>query len=390
MEESKTILEGIHYETGKVIRMGILNGRIFTLADIGEQYWPGGENRERLPVIAPGLVDLQVNGYRGVDFNDPGLTAEQLGKVSEALLETGVTKYCPTLITGPRKKITGLLKTFAGAMGEKGLTAQMIGGIHLEGPFISREEGPRGAHPKRFCLLPDLELVRRWQDDAGGRIRIITLAPELPGSIELISGCVEMGMAVAIGHTAAGSEEIRRAVDAGAILSTHLGNGCHLVLPRHPNCLWDQLAEDRLYATMIADGFHLPDAVLRVFMRSKGERAILVSDSMPYAGMEPGVYESPAAGRVRLTREGRLHREGNPGLLAGSAGTLLEGVQRITRMEGLARGWNMGSVYPSRLLDHTAGHWLHVGAHADLVLLENTPATLKIRKVYKGGKALGT
>jgi N-acetylglucosamine-6-phosphate deacetylase len=390
LEDSKTILEGIHYETGKVIRMGILSGRIFTLADIGEQYWPGGENRERLPVIAPGLVDLQVNGYMGVDFNDPGLTAEQIGTVSEALLATGVTRYFPTLITGPRRKISGLLKTFAGAMGEEGLTARMIGGIHLEGPFISGEDGPRGAHAKRFCLLPDLELVKRWQDDAGGRIRIITLAPELPGSEGLIRGCAELGMVVAIGHTAAGSQEIRRAVDAGATLSTHLGNGCHMVLPRHPNCLWDQLAEDRLYATMIADGFHLPDEVLRVFIRSKGERAILVSDSMPYAGLQPGLYESPAAGRIRLTREGRLHREGNPELLAGSAGTLLEGVQRITGMEGLARGWNMGSVYPSRLLDHTSGHWLHVGAHADLVLLEKAPGPLKVRQVYKGGKARST
>ena len=138
-----------------------------------------------------------------------------------------MTRYYPTLITASRRKISALLKTFARAVDGSRLAASMIGGIHLEGPFISSEDGPRGAHPRRSCILPDTELVKRWQELSGGRIRIITLAPELPGSMELIRECVRSGMVAAIGHTAAQGEEIGRAADAGATLSTHLGNGCH-------------------------------------------------------------------------------------------------------------------------------------------------------------------
>ena len=361
------------------------NGIIYSLADMDEIYWPGEQSREKLPVIAPGLVDLQLNGFRGVDFNDKELAVERIETVSQNLLGLGVTKYFPTLITGPPAKTSLIIKTITGAFDQKIIASQMIGGIHLEGPFISRENGPRGAHPVDFCLDPSIAMVKRWQEEAEGHIRIITLAPELPGCEGLIKACVKLGMVVAIGHTSANSEEIKMAVDAGATLATHLGNGCHGMLPRHPNVIWDQLSEDRLHASMIADGFHLPDSVLKVFIRSKKERAILVSDGMPYTGMEPGIYNSPAAGNIRLTAEGKLHMEGSPGLLAGSASTILEGVQKISGMEGLPFAWDMGSIHPSRLMNHAANHGLCVGAPADLVLLDQDMEELKIIKVYKGG-----
>jgi N-acetylglucosamine-6-phosphate deacetylase len=261
----------------------------------------------------------------------------------------------------------------------------MIGGIHLEGPFISRETGPRGAHPREYCIDPSMDMVKRWQEEAGGRIRIITLAPELPGSIALIRDCVKMGMVVAIGHTAASRDEIMRAVDTGATLSTHLGNGSHAMLPRHSNYIWDQLAEDRLFASMIADGFHLPDSVLKVFIRSKGERAILVSDGMPYSGLEPGVYHSPADGKIRLTEEGRLHLEDHPETLAGSASTLLDGIKKISKLERFPFAWDMASVHPSRLLNHSSKYGLQVGSPADLVFLDPDSEDLSINKVYKNG-----
>ena len=385
MENQNIILEGIHYATRKVIRIGMRNGIIYSMADIDEIYWPGEHSRDKLSVIAPGLVDLQLNGYKGIDFNDEELAAEGIETVSQNLLRLGITKYFPTLITGSPEKISSGLKTITEVIDQKIVASQMIGGIHLEGPFISRVDGPRGAHPEDYCLEPSIVKVKRWQEEAEGRIRIITLAPELPGSEGLIKACVQMGMVVAIGHTACSREDIQRAADAGATLSTHLGNGCHNMLPRHPTLLWDQLAEDRLYASMIADGFHLPDSVLKVFIRSKGERAILISDGMPYTGMEPGLYDSSTAGSIRLTEEGKLHLESHPETLAGSASTLMDGVAKISGMEGFPFAWEMGSVNPSRLLNPISNYGLYVGSPADLVLLDQDLTELKIDRVFKSG-----
>ena len=385
MDQHNIIIEGIHYSSRKVIRIGIRNGFIYSLADIDEIYWSGEGSRDKLPVIAPGLIDLQLNGFKGVDFNNADLTPEQVESVSLALLKLGVTRFYPTLITGSRKRTSSLLRTIAGVIKDKSLASHVIGGIHLEGPFISGEDGPRGAHPKRYCLDPDISLLHQWQQEAEGHIRIITLAPELPGSDAFIKECVQMGIIVAIGHTAANKHDIETAVENGATLSTHLGNATHQLLPRHPNYIWDQLAEDKLYASMIADGFHLPDSVLKVFIRSKMNKSILVSDGMPYTGLEPGLYNSTAAGRIRLTEDGKLHREGNTELLVGSASTLLAGVQKICSMEGLAFAWDMGSVHPSALMNNASNQGLQVGAPADLVLLESDLDELKITRVFKGG-----
>ncbi len=388
MDHHSIIIEGIHYSSRKVIRIGIRNGFIYSLADIDEIYWSGEGSRDKLPVIAPGLTDLQLNGFMGVDFNDAALTPEQIESVSTGLLEHGVTKYYPTVITGSRKRTSSVLRSISGVIKAKGLSSQMIGGIHMEGPFISGEDGPRGAHPKRYCLDPDISLLHQWQQEAEGHIRIITMAPELPGSASFIKESVQMGITVAIGHTASSRSDIETAVENGASLSTHLGNATHQTLPRHPNYIWDQLAEDRLYASMIADGFHLPDSVLKVFIRSKREKSILVSDGMSYTGLKPGLYNSPAAGRIRLTEDGKLHREGNTGLLTGSASTLLAGVQKICSMEGLAFAWDMGSLHPSALMNSSSSQGLQVGAPADFVLLEPDLEELKITRVFKGGVEL--
>jgi N-acetylglucosamine-6-phosphate deacetylase len=373
-------LRGIHYQSGLPIRVTIGQGSIVAVEETG-----GGKTDE-WPVIAPGLFDIQVNGFMGVDFNDDGLTAGQVESACLALLERGVTGFFPTIITGPVERTTRLLGVFAQALRAPGLAEQMIRGIHLEGPFICREDGPRGAHPRAYCLDPDPELLKRWQGASGGLVRIVTLAPELPGSESLIRTCRAAGMVVGIGHTSAGSEKIRMAADAGATLSTHLGNGAHNMLPRHPNYIWDQLAEERLFASMIADGFHLPDAVLKVFIRMKQEQAILISDSMMYSGMAPGRYTSPATGDVRLTPEGKLHMEGEPGTLAGSASMLLDGVRKISGLEGFSFAWNMASIHPSTLLNEPAKGGIAPGAPADLVLLKKRGTEIAITSVVKAGK----
>jgi N-acetylglucosamine-6-phosphate deacetylase len=378
------MIEGIHYSSGNRVRIEISDGVISSMEEtVKDHVWGVGEGKE-LPVVAPGLIDLQINGFKGVDFNDPDLRPEQIEKASEELLLTGVTTYYPTLITGSPEKISSLLATFAKALGQDGLASRMIGGIHLEGPFISKEDGPRGAHTRGLCLNPDVELLKRWQEQSHEKIRIVTLAPELSDSVPFIESCVSMGIVVGLGHTAANTDQIKSAVDAGATLSTHLGNGCHSILPRHPNYIWDQLAQENLYASMIADGFHLPDSVLSVFIKSKGEKTLLISDGMSYTGLKPGLYDSSATGRVCLTPEGKLFQEGKPGTLAGSASTLLNGVRKISSMVGFSKAWEMGSVGPARLMNLDASIGLSVGAPAKLVLLEPDLSHLAIRSVnYK-------
>jgi len=384
--EGEIILTGIHYSSGETVRLHLEDGIIRSVEGTGES---GGD---RLPIVAPGLVDLQVNGYRGIDFNGPELTAEQVETACRELLLSGVTTFWPTVITGPPERVSRNLRVLAGAVDSGGLATSMIGGIHLEGPFISPEDGPRGAHPREYCRLPDLSLVERWQEESGGRVGLITLAPELEGSPDLIRACRERGILVAIGHTGAGSGVIEMAAGAGATLSTHLGNGCHAVLPRHSNYIWDQLAEDRLQTTMIADGFHLPDSVLRVFLRAKGERAMLVSDCMPYAGLEPGKYDSPAAGNLVLTPEGKLHLEGQEEKLAGSASGLLDGVLHMAGLTDFATAWDMASVRPARFMRparfirNPAPGGLEQGAPADLLLLDRVGDRGRIRSVFKGGR----
>src|SRR5207248_2337185 len=147
--------------------------------------------------------------------------------------------------------------------------AHAVAGIHLEGPYISAEDGPRGAHARRHVRPPDWDEFRRLQDASGGRVRLLTLAPEHDGAVHFIERLTAAGVVVALGHTAASGERIRDAVRAGARLSTHLGNGSHAVLPRHPNYLWEQLADDGLWASVICDGHHLPPSVVRCVVRVK-------------------------------------------------------------------------------------------------------------------------
>jgi N-acetylglucosamine-6-phosphate deacetylase len=198
--------------------------------------------------------------------------------------------------------------------------------------------------------------------------------------------CRELGIHVDIGHTAADTSTIRRAVGAGARLSTHLGNGCHGVLPRHPNYIWDQLAEEGLWTSMIGDGFHLPDAVLKVFHKVKQQHAILVSDAMAYAGMPPGEYTSPAIGKVVLTPEGKLHMHGNPKTLAGSASSLLQVVRHMSTITGFPEAWAMASDHPAQWMEPGGISGLQAGARADLVLLEQDRIPSVIREVWLAGQ----
>ncbi len=241
--------------------------------------------------VGPAFWDIQLNGRWGHSFSSPELTVEQVVAIVRAQGSLGTARLCPTLITAAPWQMLHGVRTIAEACDADPETARKVLGIHLEGPFLSHEEGYRGAHPADALLDPDMELLDELQDASGGRIVLLTLAPERPGAVELIARACRSGVVIALGHTAADGPTLRAAVAAGAKLSTHLGNGIAAQLPRHPNPIWHQAAEDALLASLIADGHHLDCATLRVLARAKGpERVILISDASPLAGLPPGTY----------------------------------------------------------------------------------------------------
>jgi N-acetylglucosamine-6-phosphate deacetylase len=317
--------------------------------------------------IAPGFIDLQVNGYGGDDVNADGVSAEAIVSLTKKMVQTGVTTFLPTVITSSEAKICAALGAIRSARTQSPLAYEVIPYVHMEGPHISAVDGPRGAHPAAHVRPPSLEELDHWQVASGGLIGMITISPHFPGTAEYIAIVTARGIHVALGHTDAAPEQIREAVDAGARISTHLGNGIAGVIPRHANVLWAQLADDRLTATLIADGHHLPADTLRTMVRAKGlERTILVSDSVALAGMPPGDYETAVGGRVNLNANGRLSLAGTE-FLAGAALPLKDGVARSMGAAGisLADAVKLATENPGRFVGGRGV--LRVGARCDLV-----------------------
>jgi len=302
-------------------------------------------------VELPGLFDLQVNGFAGVDFNSREVTADLVAHALERMRATGVTRCLPTLITGPFDLFAACVRVLT-AVGDPA-----IAGIHMEGPYISPAEGARGAHPPAHIVHASRDDFDRRQEACDGRIRLVTLAPEVPGAIRLIEYLVQSGVRVAIGHTAATPQAIADGIAAGATLATHLGNGCPQMLPRHPNPIWELLAADEVLISVIVDGHHLPAATVKAMVRAKGAaRTILVTDAIAAAGCTPGPY---AIGGVvcELDGNGRVGLPGTP-YLAGSALTMDRAIGIAARFTGLpiADVAAMASTIPARWLgDATAG-----------------------------------
>lgn len=339
--------------------------------------------------LAPGFVDLQINGFAGVDYNDPHTRVEDILASIRTLFSTGVTRLFPTVITGAPQDMAAAVRNLAAAR-RAGPEGEAIAGIHLEGPYISAEDGPRGAHPARWVRPPDLDEFHRLQDAAEGCIRLVTLAPEWPQAPAFIEALVSEGVTVAIGHTAADGAQIAEAVRAGASVSTHLGNGAHAVLPRHPNYLWEQLAEDRLAAGFIVDGIHLPACFLKVALRAKGlERSFLVTDASSPANCPPGRYRLGEQ-EVELTPDHRVVLPGG-NRLAGSALRMDRGIENLMRLAGLSlsQALAMATLNPARV-GKLAGRrrGLEAGELGDVVefTLEGSPARLAVRRTWLAGR----
>jgi N-acetylglucosamine-6-phosphate deacetylase len=373
------MITGLHYKTNEAIHVYIKDGFI-------SQISPAVMEND-LPIIAPGLVDLQINGYGGKGFSGTQMNPEDILITTSRIHDEGVTTFFPTVTTYPEDMIKNALKTISKAVHLHPMVKKSVPGIHLEGPFITKEDGARGAHKKENVIAPNWELFQRWQDEAEGLIKIITLSPEWPEAVGFIQKTVRTGVKVSIGHTSASTEQIKAAVEAGATMSTHLGNGAHTMLPRHPNYIWDQLAEDRLWTCMIADGFHLPASFLKVVLQVKKEKAMLVSDAVYLSGMPPGDYITHKGLNVIKTKEGKLQLADDPDLLAGSAQMLMWGIEHLINQLSvpLPVAWDMASIIPSEFMNLPSAAGLSVGGPADMVLFRLHDRRLHIVETYKNG-----
>jgi N-acetylglucosamine-6-phosphate deacetylase len=375
-----------HYATGEVVDVVCAKGRI---AEIDELFGARQPPDVAAGWVAPALFDLQINGCAGKSFNSPRLTADDVRHVVSVCRGHGIGAFCPTLVTNSSDALLHGLGTIARVCEDDRQLAGAIPALHLEGPYVSPEDGPRGAHPLAHVRPPDWDEFRRFQEAAGGRIRLVTLAPEREGALPFIEKLVASSVVVALGHTAASGEQIRAAVAAGACLSTHLGNGTHAVLPRHDNYVWEQLAADGLWASVICDGHHLPPAVVKCILRVKTPaRTVLTCDASSLAGLAPGRYEEWGQ-ELEVLPGGQVVVPGTP-FLAGS-GVFTDACLGVAMRDGgvsLREAIDMAGARPRSLLGLEARP-LAQGTPADLVLFDWQPGgDVRVTGTLIGGELL--
>jgi len=361
--------------------------------------WISQANQKRLRWMSPAFCDLQVNGFAGTDFNNPQVSPVDYARAVEELWKTGVTRFLPTIITAGHAEMCQCLRAAAQAA-QAIRTGASIAGIHLEGPWVSPDDGPRGAHPRQHVRAPNAQEFLRFQEVAGGRIRLVTLAPEWPGAPAIIAWLVEQGVHVAIGHSAASGAQIAEAVRAGARLSTHLGNGCAEMLHRHHNPIWEQLARDELSISLIVDGHHLPPAVVKSMIRAKGiGRVFLVTDASSPAGCAPGRYKLGEAqvdltaasgagdvGRVLLhvvePPPSSANAFDSPPRLAGSALRMDQAIANTVRFTGVS--WEQALAMAGPVAAAAVG----LAFPNDNVVVERHDHSIVIHRVVREGELL--
>jgi N-acetylglucosamine-6-phosphate deacetylase len=319
-------------------------GKIASLAPAD----PAGESADALPWVSPGLFDIQVNGMVGVNLSGEDLTREKVLEVDAALEAHGVTRWCPTVTTQDPKIVERNLELLGRLIDEE--AAPNIQGIHLEGHYISAEPGYRGVHMEKYIRDPDLAEMDRWYRAARGRISLFSLAPERKGALAFIGALKARGVKVGLVHHRADYETIRAAAAAGADLSSHLLNGCAKMVHRQHNVIWAQLSLDDLWASFIADGYHIPHYTLRALIRAKGvSRSILVSDLAHLSGLPDGEY-TKYGNTVVLQDEGLWVKGEGTDLLSGAAKTLEKDCAYLVARAGFSQeeALIMASINPAR------------------------------------------
>lgn len=291
----------------------------------------------------PGFVDLQVNGYAGVDFNDPDTKVNEILESAEILLERGTAGFLATVVTNSREVIEQCVNTIAKAIERQGKNGNILG-IHLEGPFVSPEYGFRGIHPEKEIIAPDLKWFQKLQRLADGHIRLVTIAPEQKNSVEFIRA-VTPQVIVSVGHSNCSFDDIGKAVDAGLKLATHFGNGCRQQIDRHNNPLFNILAHREITLCFISDGFHLPEAFIRMLTNCRPvEKLIVVSDSVKFAEMPPGNYRTLDGTEIVMRKDGRLCLASDTDILAGSSYNMMKCMNHLAEMKILSEEqlWQVG------------------------------------------------
>ena len=378
-------IEGLSYLDGKPVSIVVKNGKIAEVNQISEL--PAGA---KTLYVAPGLIDNQVNGFMGISFlseTDGELTLGKVQKATRALWEKGVTTYLATLTTNSREELLNLFTKFGKFRNDKSLLGS-VAGFHLEGPYISPIEGYRGAHTAKFIRKPDWNEFMDLYTASGNAIMNVTVAPELEGAMDFIKKCTEKGIVVALGHHNADAVTVNTAVENGAKISTHLGNGCANMINRHLNPLWPQLANDKLAISIICDGFHLNEEEIRVFHRVKGaDKTIVTSDVVEFGGMAPGIYKVWDGSEIELTPEGKLMYPAEQ-VLYGGASALDRGARHIMNATGcsLADAVKMSSTNAAKLYGLNDRGSIEIGKRADLILFELGDSRLKIIKTFVNGE----
>ena len=373
-------LQGYDPFAGQNIELDISDGQIVKLSPI--------DSNENLAHISYGLIDIQVNGYEGLDYSSGDLSTEQIKNFVHTLAAHGVTQHFPTIISSSHEDMKAAIQTILEAVESDPLIAAAIPGIHLEGPYLSPVDGPRGAHSKRFVRDPDVQEFASMHKEARGMIRLLTLAPERRGAGDLISYARKQGIVVSLGHTAASPEEVHEAAKQGATLATHLGNGSHAEIPRLRNYIWAQLADEKLAISMITDGYHLPEDVIKSFYKVKGpEKTLLTSDVAPMGGLAPGSYKWKDLD-VTVHEDGHLSQTGTP-FLAGSGHLLDHCLSHFIATTGVSESEALSLVSrnPKRLFGLNRGEGsIRPGTVADLVLFEKTEkrAIIPIQTIVNG------
>ncbi|RMF39952.1 MAG: N-acetylglucosamine-6-phosphate deacetylase [Planctomycetota bacterium] len=269
-------------------------------------------------------VDLQVNGYVGIDFNDPTTSVAQLHSAADAMRRDGVVAALPTVITGSAEAMTTCIRNLVHAIEQRPETADVFRGIHVEGPFLSPAEGYIGAHPRQHAKFQDLRLLEDLCRAGGPWIRMVTLAPEVDPGGKMVRFCRERNIIVAAGHTNASLDQLECAIESGLSLFTHLGNGCPRVMDRHDNIIFRALRlRERLRFTVIADGFHIPRLLFENLLDwIPTDRLAVVSDAISAAGLGPGVYQ--LAGRSVTIGPDRACRDASGEHFVGSASRMCD------------------------------------------------------------------